>query len=594
MLHRTLRCAPACSWGTVMVVLFAASPLFAATNGLASVAYDGGDVNGDSLYGAISADGRFVAFATRATNIVPEDGNGVTLDIIVRDIVAGQSFLASKNSQGIQADADSEMPALSGDGSIVVFQSKAANLAEADATPLEPDIFAHDRNAGRTWLVSVNSAGEPANGPSYIASISADGRYIAFVSNATNLDSEREDTNGAVADAFVHDSLEGTTRLVSLNIGGEQGDKDVVYAVISGNGRYVALVTAASLVGARDTNGVNDVYLRDLVLMTTTLVSRRYDTGRAAGGACANPALDFSGQIVAFDSAANTLVDLPLPTRRRVYAYELATDTMRLVSAGLDGSSIDQPADLASLSPDGRYVCYSSAASNIIEGDANAVSDVFLYDLVTGKTTRESVAPDGAEGNRSSASIYHALSRDASVLAFRSSATNLVPGLPSGTRYRVYFRRRGGDDTPPTILCPQPIVAECQGQSGATVEFDVRAEDDDDPEPAVVADPPSGSLFPIGSTEVVCTATDRARSKSGSRTARRRSFPAPEIFASRRTRRMCPWRWSSLRLRSRTSATRRRPSSTARLREACSLLVPPWSLRPARMPPGTAPRVRSR
>lgn len=514
MTHRTQLCALGLLWGTLSLTWTATSLLAAGTTGLVSVAYDGGDVNGDSLYSAISADGKFVAFATRATNIVPEDANGTTLDIVVRDIVAGQSFLASKNSEGVQADADSQMPALSGDGSLVVFESKATNLAATDVTPLETDIFLHDRNTGKTWLVSVNSAGEPANRPSSMPSISMDGRYVAFVSNATNLDVEREDQNGEVADAFVHDLQTGTTRLVSLNLGGEQGDKDVVQAVISGNGRYVALVTASSLVGARDTNGVNDVYLRDLVLMTTTLVSRRYDNGRAAGGACANPALDFSGQIVAFDSAANTFVDLPLPTRRRVYAYDLVTDSVRLISAGLDGASIDQPAELASISADGRYVCYSSAASNLIEGDSNSVSDVFLYDLVTGKTTRESVASDGTEGNRPSASIFHAISRDGSVLAFRSSASNLVPGLPSGTRYRIYFRRIGGDGTPPTIACPQPIAVECQGPTGSVVEFEVTAEDDSDPAPTVVADPPSGSLFPIGSTEVVCTATDAAGNSS--------------------------------------------------------------------------------
>ena len=508
MLRRTQRVsAPARLARAALLAVVACSSASAGTTGLVTVAFDGGNVDGDTVYSAVSEDGRFVAFATRATNIVPEDASGSTLDIIVRDLEAGVSYLASKNSEGLQADGDSENPALSADGSRVVFHSKATNLAPVDATPLEPDVFLHDRTTGATVLVSVNSAGEPADGPSYGASISAGGRYVVFVSRATNLDLEFADENGA-ADAFVHDTETGETRLVSLDALGRQGNKDIISAVISGNGRYVALATAASLIGSGDTNGVEDIYLRDIVLATTMLVSRRFDTGKAAGGACANPALDSTGQIVAFDSAATTLVDLPLPTRRKVYVYDLATDSMIFVSLGIGGDNPDQRAELPSLSPDGRYVCFGSPASNLVDGDTNGVSDAFLHDLVTGRTTRESVASDGTQGDGASAPIFYALSRNASVLAFRSSARTLVPGLPAGTRYRIFFRRPGADGSPPVIHCPEPIAAECQGEGGAAVEFQIAAEDEVDPAPVVVADPPSGSVFPIGTTEVVATATD--------------------------------------------------------------------------------------
>jgi Tol biopolymer transport system component len=221
-----------------------------------SVASDGAQGNGDSECPSISADGRYVAFASLASNLVPGDTNG-RMDIFVHDRLTGQTTRVSVASDGTEGNGDSGFPSISADGRYVAFASLASNLVPGDTNGTW-DVFVHDRLTGQTTRVSVASGGAQGNGDSRFPSISADGRYVAFQSYASNL--VPGDTNG-VLDVFVHDRLTGQTTRVSVASDGTQGDSYSFGSSISADGRYVAFASYASNLVPGDTNGWADVFV---------------------------------------------------------------------------------------------------------------------------------------------------------------------------------------------------------------------------------------------------------------------------------------------------------------------------------------------
>lgn len=474
---------------------------------LVSVPAAGGELDGDSVYSAASDDGRFVAYATRATNVVPADLNGDALDVIVRDLLTGESFLESKNTQGAQANGDSEHPVLSADGRQVIFQSTAVNLAAPDSNGIDSDIFVRDRVAGTTTIVSVSSAGVQGDGPSTFPDISADGRFAVFLSQATNLDPLHPKANEAVVDAFVRDLVAQTTEFVSVAPDGTQGDADVSAVAISGDGRFVAFQTASKLL-SRDTNRLEDIYLWDRTTRALDLISTDSTGEKSANGASRQPAIDHSGRWIAFDSSGRNLIPgLELSAARRVYAFDRETGARHLVSRTFDGRLDEGRGATASICADGRYVLFGSDGPTLVPADTNAASDVFLHDLETGLTTLQSATSGGEQGDADSGPIFHAVSRGATTVAFRSRAANLVPGTARG-RWRIYGRLWSEEDTvPPRIICADVAADGCPG-SGAVVDYEVSVLDDRDPAPALACEPPPGSLFPYGVTTVACTATD--------------------------------------------------------------------------------------
>jgi Tol biopolymer transport system component len=235
----------------------------------ASVASGGTEASGLSKYSAISSDGRYVAFQSHASNLVPGDTNGVH-DVFVRDLLSGTTVRASVDSSGVEGTAASHTSAISRDGRYVLFYSNAWNLVPGDTNGVQ-DVFVRDLTGGTTARVSVDSNGLQAEGWSYSFAITDDGRYVLFGSIAANLVSG--DANGH-ADVFVRDLTSGTTTLVSVGSTGIQGDGDSGSGAISSDGRYVAFVSTATNLVASDNNGsVADIFVRDLVSGTTTLES---------------------------------------------------------------------------------------------------------------------------------------------------------------------------------------------------------------------------------------------------------------------------------------------------------------------------------
>jgi len=243
-----------------------------------------------------------VAFASDARNLVPGDTNGAE-DVFVHDLTTGQTVRVSVDSAGTQSNGASFFPVISADGRLVTFASSASNLVPGDTNGAK-DIFVHDLTTGQTVRVSVNSAGTQSNGASFFPVISADGQSVAFESLATNL--VPGDTNG-VRDIFVHDLTTRQTVRVSADSAGIQGNGSSSSPSLSADGQLVAFASDATNLVPGDTNGVKDIFVRDLTTGQTARVSVD-SAGIEGNGDSFFPSLAANERLVAFDSFATNLV----------------------------------------------------------------------------------------------------------------------------------------------------------------------------------------------------------------------------------------------------------------------------------------------
>ena len=336
--------------------------------------------------------------------------------------VAGQvTERVSVDSLEAQANNASDSPSISAYGRHVAFESFASNLVTGDTNGFV-DIFVRDRQGDTTERVSVDSAGAQGNGDSFEASISADGRYVAFESSATNLVSG--DTNGRV-DVFVRDRQTGTTERVSVDSAGAQGNGDSLARALSADGRYVAFRSVATNLVSGDTNGVQDVFLRDRQAGTTERVSID-SAGVQGNGDSSSPSISSDGRYVVFRSAATNLVSGDTSGWRDIFLRDRQSGTTERVSVDSLGAQGNGSSQYPSISADGRYVAFHSYATNLVSGDTNGAFDVLVRDRQSGTTERVSVDTAGAQGNEDSDSAL--ISSDGRYVAFKSAATNLVSG----------------------------------------------------------------------------------------------------------------------------------------------------------------------
>lgn len=344
--------------------------------------------NGFSARPAISADGRFVAFHSQATNLVFPDTNG-TWDIFLRDTLTGTTSRVSDLPDGSQSSGLSLNPSISGDGRYVAFRSDAANLVPGDGNGVS-DIFVHDRQSNTTIRVSVSTTGSEGNAESFRPAISANGRFVAFYSAASNL--VENDTNG-VSDIFVRDIQSGTTTRVSISTSGAEANAESTpEPVISADGRYIAFASRAGNLVPGDLNGAYDVFLRDTLLATTQIISQN-SGGEIANRDSSSPSISGDGRFVAFGSIASNLDPEEVDGSRDVFIRDLVAGTTKEISvnsAGEDGNSFS---DVPSISSDGRFVAFASRASNFVDGDLNNVDDVFRHELAPAEDAVTGVLP---------------------------------------------------------------------------------------------------------------------------------------------------------------------------------------------------------
>jgi Tol biopolymer transport system component len=414
----------------IVLVVIAAAPAFGAgtKTSRVNVASSGEQADWYSYDPHISADGRYVVFYSAASNLVPGDTNE-ELDVFVNDRVSGETTRVSVASDGTQATGRSDYSTISADGRYVAFYSQAANLVPDD-TNGATDAFVHDRVSGKTTRVSVDSSGAQVSGPTYPSNppaISADGRYVAFQSAASNL--VPDDTN-QTDDVFVRDRSSGMTTLVSVDSGGAQANGYNYYTSISADGRYVAFQSAASNLVPGDTNGTYDGFVHDRVSGKTTRVSVSTRGAEGPSGSYSTT-ISADGRYVAFESGDPNLVPHDTNGVFDVFLRDLKSGTTSRVSLTNLGAQAQRDSYLPSISADGRYVAFHSDASDMVRGDTNNVGDMFVRDRVTGKTLRVSVATDGTEANNYNINMP-SISADGRYVAFYSEATNLVPGDTNG------------------------------------------------------------------------------------------------------------------------------------------------------------------
>jgi Tol biopolymer transport system component len=470
--------------------------------------------------GSLSVDGRYVAFVSQSDDLVSNDANGLS-DVFVRDLVTGQTILVSVNQDGTgSGNGMSTAPRISADGRFVAFQSLASDLVDNDDNE-RSDVFVRDLLNASTTLVSVNRHG---TGSATLGAtepvISADGRHVAFLSTSPDLvipvpernnvyvrDLELGETKLAGRDRpewstwtgcdqvvlaadgsfvlframaswrqplFRSDLETGITERVDQPMAGGT-DPNSFYSMgasLSNDGRWVAFLSTHTALAPEAANGLRQVFLRDLETGSTQLITVSIH-GSAGNGAATECVVSDEGRWVAFVSAAGNLVPndpkrLPDGSaalsrfERDVFLRDVEQGRTMLVSrSGSRDQSGDGPSDQVSLSADARYVAYSSWASDLVAGDQIKQKDVFVFDRVTGLNRLWSVndAGSGAGWGFSSRPV---LSADGGVLVFKSFADDLI-ALDYNDAADVFWARVDG----PGGL--NSFFADIQATAGETV-----------------------------------------------------------------------------------------------------------------------------
>jgi Tol biopolymer transport system component len=393
--------------------------------------HQGGPAQG-SFDASVSADGHLVAFDSYV-HLVNSDTDRVR-DVYVKDLNTGNVTLVSVASNGRKGDDRSYEPRISGNGRFVAFTSEADNLVRGDTHGTGvPDAYLHDLVTGRTVRVSVSSAGAqtaPGSG-SFAEGVSGNGRFVVFDSDAPNL--VTGDTNGA-SDVFVRDLRTKTTRRVDVTSVGMQS-AGASGGSISGNGRFVAFISDAPDLVSGDTNAVSDVFVRDRRLHVTRRVSISTAGVQGDGASGGTPQfgtaaaggfeISATGRFVVFLSAASDLVGGDGNGFTDVFVRDRHLHTTSRVNVNnhgkqANGDCVDNP----SISADGHVVAFESEATNLVPGDTLGQIDVFVRQRAAGRTIRASVSSAGVQANQGG--VVPSMAASGRVVAFQSSATNLV------------------------------------------------------------------------------------------------------------------------------------------------------------------------
>jgi hypothetical protein len=344
----------------------------------------------------------------------------VLLTCAVRPPRAAAVELISIDLGGAAGNAASNGVAVNANGTFVAFYSDATDLIPNDTNQFR-DVFVRDRAQQTTERISVNSLEEPANrachATGFAPAINADGQIVAFYSDATNL--TPNDTNGQT-DVFVRLRASGDTDLVSLASDGSQGSGPSLNPSIDGIGRFVAFQSQASNLAPNDTNAVSDIFVRDRDGLSTERICDSIEPNNFSFA----PSISANGNFVAFTSAATNLVPVDENRQLDIFVCDRSTGQIDLVSVSTEGVQGNRDSILPAISEDGRFVAFKSLASNLVPDDRNDVVDVFVRDRQARTTERVSVSFFGGDAN--DASFPPSISYDGRFVAFGSAAGNIV------------------------------------------------------------------------------------------------------------------------------------------------------------------------
>ncbi|MEU1309692.1 hypothetical protein ABZ419_12465 [Streptomyces cinnamoneus] len=401
-----------------------------------STTADGRAGNASSSEVSLSGNGRFAVFTSHASDLVPGDSNGVA-DVFVRDLRRGTVERVSVAGDGRQADRESGSASVSDDGRYVVFASQAGNLAPG-STPGLLNVFVRDRATGRTTAL-VKANGQQPAAQVHSPSVSADGRYVAFLSNRTDL--VPGDTNG-MTDAFVADRRRGTIKRVSVGSDGSQARLFSEAPVISADGGTVGFMNPgtfggegapAAALGPRP----RYFYVHDVRTGHTEKAATRPD---GSGARVGDIGLSPDGRFALFSSDDSQIVPGDTNRRADLFAKDLRTGATRRISLAADGSQADGASWGAAMSADHRRVFFTSEATNLVPGDTNGRYDVFARDLLTGAVERLGVRADGSQSTAGDAGGVRADAAGRTVV-FEGPGDLTPGGRPE--QAEVYLRRQG-------------------------------------------------------------------------------------------------------------------------------------------------------
>ncbi len=419
-----------------------------------SVASDGTPANAPGQTPSLSADGRYAVFASSASNLVA-GANGM-LQVYRRDLATGATELVS-TAGGLPVSAGAFAPSVSADGRFVAFMSFAADLVPGDANGAL-DVFVRDMRTGLTVAATTTPAGKLTTAGGSLAAfagarvLSDDGRYVAFTSASEELVPE---PSGGRAQAYVKDLVTGALTRVSVNATGAPANGAALQATISGDGRVAAFQSASTNLSPLATSGAAQIYVRDLAGGTTELASVSSSGTPNTFMVAGSPGLSRDGRYVVFETQAR-LDPADLDPAWDVYLRDRAGGTTALASPSANtflGADSRSP----SLSADGAYVAFSSVDVGMVAGDANGVVDVFLWSRASGALTIVSLNDAGLQAN--AASLTPSASADGARVVFASSASNLVPS-PAATGMQLYLRDLATNGPPVVSAGADATVAE--------------------------------------------------------------------------------------------------------------------------------------
>jgi len=432
-------------------ILIAVSILFFATTAAASP-WDNGvervSVSSSGTQGgfgsdapAISANGRFVAFESYATNLVAGDTNDLP-DVFLHDRQTGATVLVSRSSGGAQSNGGSRYPAVSADGRFIAFSSVGTNLVAGDTNGVE-DVFLHDRITGFTTRVSVTTSGAQADGYSTNPAISGDGQFVVFSSSATNL---HVLGNGGFTQVYVRDTGASRTTLCSVAAFLVPGNSNSQNPAISADGSRIVFQSSASNLTTVDDPLVVDIFLYERASGLISRVNRGYN-GATPDDHSADPAISADGNWVAFRSTASNLIAGGTLGESQVFLQEIAGGNASIVSVHTNGNHGDDFSGSASISSNGKRVAFRSQATNLVPGDTNGLEDLFIHDVATGTTACMTRAPGGQQAG----GVDLAFAAGGDFIAFASDVTDYVPGDTNGSSdvfvrdYGVFLRNAGAN-----------------------------------------------------------------------------------------------------------------------------------------------------
>jgi LPXTG-site transpeptidase (sortase) family protein len=454
----------------ILAIFLLVTPASAAENDIRLISADtSGNLGSESsTQSVVTSDGGYVAFTSLSPQLTYPSTILRVTHIFRRQVSTGETRLVSVSTAGSEGLLDSQNPSISDDGRYIAFESKSSNLSAISDTNGTTDVFVRDMVSNTTRVISVNTTNtDTANAYSLLPSISADGNYIAFESPATNLMSG---ISGRPYHVYLYNGT--TMELVSVSTAGVKGNGKSANASISDNGSLIAFDSSSNNLVAGDINSTKeDIFVRNRTAGTTTLISIATD-GTQGNDKSVEPSISSDGRYVAFSSIATNLVSGDTNAVSDVFVHDRQTGETNRVSVSSEGEQDNGISENPSISPDGRYVSFDSDATNLVPNDTNGVRDVFLHDRNTGMTTRLSMSSSGVQGG--SASQSGTLSLNAAYASFVSSA-NLLTSPGSSITQQIFLKEP--DRTVPSINFTSGSVPASSGAvintrpSTLTVQF---------------------------------------------------------------------------------------------------------------------------